>query len=89
MRTVTTYNVSAAFFIEQEFQQTGSFVYRFYKSSLGRQPSCAEFGPDRAQVVDGGNSKPANNRLRTRGCNDWSSCCGTKRGCVEFIMHCC
>src|SRR6185295_8359581 len=27
--------VSAAFFIEQEFQQTGSFVYRIYKGSLG------------------------------------------------------
>jgi hypothetical protein len=29
-------NVSAAFFIEQEFQQTGSFIYRMYEASLGR-----------------------------------------------------
>ncbi len=48
-------NVSAAFFIELEFQATGSFVYRFYKSSLGRQPSYAEFVPDRALVVAGDN----------------------------------
>ena len=47
--------VSAAFFIELEFQTTGNFVYRFYKSSLGRQPSYAEFTTDREQVVDGAN----------------------------------
>lgn len=47
--------VSAAFFIEQEFQQTGSFVYRFYRSSFGRQPSYAEFTPDRRLVIGGTN----------------------------------
>jgi len=46
-------NVSAAFFIEAEFQRTGSFVYRIYKGGLGRQPAYGEFGPDRRQVVDG------------------------------------
>jgi len=46
-------NVSAAFFIEAEFQRTGSFVYRMYKGGLGRQPNYSEFGPDRRQVVDG------------------------------------
>jgi hypothetical protein len=46
-------NVSAAFFIELEFQKTGSFVYRIFKGGLGRQPNYAEFGPDRRQVVDG------------------------------------
>jgi hypothetical protein len=46
-------NVSAAFFIELEFQKTGYFVYRIYKGGLGRQPVYAEFGPDRRQVVDG------------------------------------
>ena len=45
--------VSAAFFIEQEFQETGSFVYRMYKASLGRQPSYAEFSADRSKVVGG------------------------------------
>jgi hypothetical protein len=28
------------------FQQTGYFVYRFYKTSYGRKPHFAEFGPD-------------------------------------------
>lgn len=42
--------VSAAFFIENEFQQTGSFVYRMYTTSLGKQPSYAEFTQDRNQV---------------------------------------
>ncbi len=47
--------VSAAFFIEQEFQDTGSFVYRFYKGSLGRQPNYAEFTQDRSRVIGGAN----------------------------------
>jgi hypothetical protein len=50
---------SAAFFIENEFQQTGSFIYRLYKASLGRQPTFAEFSADRPQVV-GGTSLDAN-----------------------------
>ncbi|OLE54518.1 MAG: hypothetical protein AUG51_07990 [Acidobacteria bacterium 13_1_20CM_3_53_8] len=45
--------VSAAFFIEQEFQDTGYFVYRFYKASLGRQPNYAEFTSDRSKVIGG------------------------------------
>jgi hypothetical protein len=45
--------VSAAFFIEAEFQETGNFVYRFYKASLGRRPAYNEFMPDRSQVVGG------------------------------------
>jgi hypothetical protein len=46
-------NVSAAFFIEAEFQRTGSFVYRIYKGSLARRPNYTEFSTDRRQVVDG------------------------------------
>jgi len=45
--------VSAAFFIEQEFQQTGSFVYRLYKGSLGRRPLYLEFVADRGKVIGG------------------------------------
>ena len=45
--------VSAAFFIEQEFQQTGSFVYRIYKGALGRRPTYAEFVVDRGKVIGG------------------------------------
>jgi hypothetical protein len=42
--------VSAAFFIEQEFQVTGYYVYRFYKASFGRQPDYTEFTADRSGV---------------------------------------
>jgi YVTN family beta-propeller protein len=45
--------VSGAFFVELEFQDTGYYVYRFYKGSLGIQPSFAQFMPDRAKVVGG------------------------------------
>ena len=45
--------VSGAFFIEQEFQETGYYVYRFYKASFGRQPTVSEFVNDRYQVIGG------------------------------------
>ncbi|OLE51478.1 MAG: hypothetical protein AUG51_23585 [Acidobacteria bacterium 13_1_20CM_3_53_8] len=48
-------NISAAFFMSEEFQQTGSFVYRLYKASYGRTPTFAEFSADRTRVVDGEN----------------------------------
>jgi len=47
--------VSAAFFIEQEFQETGYYVYRFYKASFGRQPNYDEFASDRSRVIGGTN----------------------------------
>ncbi len=46
-------NVSAAFFMSDEFQKTTSFVYRLYSAALGRQLSYAEFTVDRSRVVDG------------------------------------
>lgn len=46
-------DVAAAFFIEQEFQATGSFVYRLYKASFNRRPSYSEFMPDRARLIGG------------------------------------
>ncbi|HEY0006747.1 MAG TPA: S8 family serine peptidase [Pyrinomonadaceae bacterium] len=45
--------VSAAFFIELEFQQTGSFVYRLYKGTLNRRPTFVEFNADRSKVTVG------------------------------------
>jgi subtilisin-like proprotein convertase family protein len=45
--------IAAAFFIEQEYQQTGSFVYRLYKGALGRQLSFNEFSADRSRVMGG------------------------------------
>lgn len=46
-------NVSAAFFVENEFQRTGSFVYRFYKSSYGQRPTFTQFTADRNLVPEG------------------------------------
>lgn len=48
-------DVSAAFFGETEFQETGAFIYRLYKSALGRRPTFAEFSAGRRQVVAGAN----------------------------------
>lgn len=48
-------DVSAAFFISTEFQDTGYFVYRLYKASFGGRPTFAQFMPDRARVIGGVN----------------------------------
>jgi hypothetical protein len=45
--------VSAAFFIENEFQDSGFYVYRLYKGGLGIKPTYAQFSADRAQVIGG------------------------------------
>jgi N-acetylneuraminic acid mutarotase len=45
--------VSASFFIELEFQDTGYYVYRIYKASFGRQPNFSEFTSDRSKVIGG------------------------------------
>jgi hypothetical protein len=46
-------DVAAAFFIEQEMQQTGSFVYGLYKGGLGRVPLYREYAADRSLVIGG------------------------------------
>jgi hypothetical protein len=48
-------DVSAAFFVENEFQQTGSFVYRAYKVGFGSAPNYAEFLSDRSQLLANAN----------------------------------
>jgi Domain of unknown function (DUF4214) len=53
--------VSDAFFVEQEFQQTGDVVYRAYRAAYGTMPNAptranltfAQFMADRAQLVGG------------------------------------
>jgi endonuclease G len=45
--------VSAAFFVEREFQDTGLFIYNMYRGSLGRRPEQSEYSADRARVVGG------------------------------------
>jgi uncharacterized delta-60 repeat protein len=42
-------DISAAYFMSDEFQQTASFVYRIYQGALGRRISYAEFSADRQQ----------------------------------------
>jgi hypothetical protein len=43
-------NVSAAFFLSIEFQESSNFIYRIYKAALGRQPSFSEFMSDRSKI---------------------------------------
>jgi uncharacterized repeat protein (TIGR01451 family) len=45
--------VSAAFFIELEFQETGGFVYLIRRAAYNRQPTFAEFTADQSQIVSG------------------------------------
>jgi hypothetical protein len=46
-----TVNVSAAYFLSVEFQQTGGLVDRLYRASFGRSPGYAEFMPDTAAIA--------------------------------------
>src|SRR6185295_687748 len=52
-------NVSAAFFLSIEFQQTGYLVYKFYKAAYGNLPNSPvplrfnEFLPDTRQIGQG------------------------------------
>jgi len=45
--------VASAFFIENEFKQTGSFIYDVYSGSLGRRPDFTEYSTDRQQIIAG------------------------------------
>jgi hypothetical protein len=46
-----TINVSAAYFLSIEFQQTGGLVDGLYRASYGRRPLYAEFMPDAGAVA--------------------------------------
>jgi hypothetical protein len=46
-----TINVSAAYFLSIEFQETGGLVDSLYRASYGRRPHFAEFMPDTAVVA--------------------------------------
>ena len=52
MRSQRT-GVAAAFFIENEFRQSGAFIYDVYQSALGRTPVYSEYAADRSQVIGG------------------------------------
>jgi hypothetical protein len=46
-----TINVSAAYFLSMEFQDTGGLVDKLYRASYGRRPTYVEFMPDTATVA--------------------------------------
>ncbi|HEX8474972.1 MAG TPA: Calx-beta domain-containing protein [Pyrinomonadaceae bacterium] len=46
-------NVSSAFFLSVEFQNTGYLVYRLYKSAFARFPRLEEFLPDTQEIGRG------------------------------------
>ena len=46
-------DVSAAFFMSAEFQQTGSYIHGVYAGTLGRTLNYGEFNADRSQVLGG------------------------------------
>lgn len=50
-------DVSAAFFMEREFQNSGYYLYRLYSASYARKPTFAEFMPDRATLGSGANAE--------------------------------
>ena len=52
-REVKRVNVSAAFFLSIEFQETGYFAYRLYRTSFARMPGLREFSPDTVIVGQG------------------------------------
>jgi hypothetical protein len=54
-------DVAAAFFISDEYQASGSYIYDLYAGALGRRPGFAEYSADRAQVVGGANLDTAKN----------------------------
>jgi glucose/arabinose dehydrogenase len=52
-REVKRINVSAAFFLSIEFQETGFLVYRLYEESFDRQPRYSEFIADTQDIGRG------------------------------------
>lgn len=59
-------DASAAFLIGTEFQETGFFIYRLYKSALGRRPTLAEFDSDKRQIAGYGADLQAGRRAFAR-----------------------
>jgi len=56
-------DVAAAFFISNEFQNSGYFVYRLYKGAFGARPTFAQYLPDRNRVIGGASLDAARSAL--------------------------
>jgi hypothetical protein len=52
-RQVMRINVSAAFFLSIEFQETGFLVHRVHRATSGRAPSLAEFSANTGEIARG------------------------------------
>jgi photosystem II stability/assembly factor-like uncharacterized protein len=46
-------SIASAFYIAQEFQDSGLYIYDVYEGALGRRPDHAEYAGDRRSVVGG------------------------------------
>jgi hypothetical protein len=81
--------VLAAFFIELEAQETGSFIYDIYSGTLGRKPMFAEYSIDRQHVIGGPTLDEQRTRLREPSCNVMNSCVSirTRRQQSRSSMH--
>src|SRR5664279_5018680 len=44
---------SCSMIIEQEFQDSGAYIYNVYGGALGRQPLFSEYSADRQMVIGG------------------------------------
>jgi len=61
--------VSASFFIEQEFKETGFFVYQLYQASFGRKPNYDEFRAERSRLA----GIPDTEQRKEQFLADWTS----------------
>ncbi|MCU1263884.1 MAG: hypothetical protein JWM21_202, partial [Acidobacteria bacterium] len=52
IKTLRT-SIASAFYIAQEFQDSGLYIYDVYEGALGRRPVHAEYAVDRRSVVGG------------------------------------
>ena len=85
-------DVSAAFLMSDEFQQSGDFIYRLYRAGLGRQLTYAEFTDDHQKVIGGADLESQ----RTQFADRVRRPCGVRREVPErglgrrrSWMHCC
>ncbi|MCA1574889.1 MAG: DUF4214 domain-containing protein, partial [Acidobacteria bacterium] len=58
-------DVSAGF-VEVEFLETWSFIFRVYKAALGRRPTLSEFNSDRLQIVTDPEARENSKRAFTK-----------------------
>jgi aldose sugar dehydrogenase len=80
-------DVSAAFFVEQEFQQTGFFLYRFTKAALGVRPTYEQFTRDRNALTVGAGLEASKQAFAEEFVQrpDFISKYGASSNCPDFV----